>query len=296
MRFWNELHTAYTIARLGTVTAAATELGIHRATVLRHVETLEAKLGAKLFLRHARGYALTDIGRDMLSVAEQADGDFAQLVERARTRTGQMSGELVVTSLTPIAPLVLPAIKAFKAENPNINVNFVTDFDLASLEFGEVHVAIRAGQHDDHLDYVVRPFRKVRFGLYASRGYIDTYGHPDHNWTDHHFVGVTQQDHWTPFSAWMNANVPTENLYIRIPDIDALLPAVRGGLGLAWLADHHAYHFDDLVPIIAPSDQWAIPFRIVTHMDIHRTPKVQSFLGHLKTIETIPLGKVLCSA
>jgi len=33
---WDELHTAYWVARLGTVSAAAERLGVHRATVVRH--------------------------------------------------------------------------------------------------------------------------------------------------------------------------------------------------------------------------------------------------------------------
>ena len=40
---WNEIRTAYQVARLGTVTAAAKILGIHRATVIRHINTLEQR-------------------------------------------------------------------------------------------------------------------------------------------------------------------------------------------------------------------------------------------------------------
>ena len=56
---WAELRTAYQVARLGTVSAAAEMLGFHRATVNRHIDVLEAALGARIFIRHARGYALT---------------------------------------------------------------------------------------------------------------------------------------------------------------------------------------------------------------------------------------------
>jgi len=38
---WNLIRTAYTIAKLGTESAAASELNLHRATVMRHVDTLE---------------------------------------------------------------------------------------------------------------------------------------------------------------------------------------------------------------------------------------------------------------
>ena len=38
---WAELRTAYQVAKLGTVSAAATALGFHRATVNRHIDVPE---------------------------------------------------------------------------------------------------------------------------------------------------------------------------------------------------------------------------------------------------------------
>ena len=66
MENWDEIRTAYQVARLGTVSGAAEVLGVHHATVIRHIDALEKRLGAKLFQRHARGYTPTEAGRDLL--------------------------------------------------------------------------------------------------------------------------------------------------------------------------------------------------------------------------------------
>src|SRR6056297_1174072 len=145
MQYWTELRTALMVARFGTVSSAAEALGVHRATVNRHVETLEGAFGAPLFQRHARGYALTDAGRDMLEVAARADEMFADLAGRARGKAGQLSGSLIVTALSGVAPLVMPAIRAFHIAHPQIALEFVAGAQLARLEHGEAHVAIRAG-------------------------------------------------------------------------------------------------------------------------------------------------------
>ena len=42
------MRTALMVARLGTVKATAEALGVHRATVSRHVDTLEAAFRAPL--------------------------------------------------------------------------------------------------------------------------------------------------------------------------------------------------------------------------------------------------------
>ena len=47
---------------MGTVSGAAQALGVHHATVIRHIDALEGRLGVKLFQRHARGYTPTEAG------------------------------------------------------------------------------------------------------------------------------------------------------------------------------------------------------------------------------------------
>ncbi|MEM9137560.1 MAG: LysR family transcriptional regulator, partial [Cyanobacteria bacterium P01_F01_bin.42] len=79
MNNWNEIRTAYQVARLGTVSAAAEILGVHRSTVIRHIDTLEAIFDAKIFLRHAKGYTPTDLGFDLMRVARATEDQFGQL-------------------------------------------------------------------------------------------------------------------------------------------------------------------------------------------------------------------------
>ena len=53
---WDEIRTAFQVARIGTVSGAAEILRVHHATVIRHIDALEQRLGVKLFQRHARGF------------------------------------------------------------------------------------------------------------------------------------------------------------------------------------------------------------------------------------------------
>ena len=48
---WDEIRTAFQVARLGTVSGAAEVLGVHHATVIRHIDAIEGRLGVKLFQR-----------------------------------------------------------------------------------------------------------------------------------------------------------------------------------------------------------------------------------------------------
>ena len=289
MDHWTELRTALTVARLGTVSAAAEALGVHRATVNRHVDTLEGVFGVPLFQRHTRGYALTDAGRDMLEVAARADEMFADLAGRTRGKAGQLSGALIVTALSGVAPLVMAALRDFHIAHPQIALEFVAGAQLARLEHGEAHVAIRAGAKPEVPDYVVTLFRRLRFGLYASQSYVDRAGHPDPDRLDgHRFVGNPGQPGRPPFTEWMNANVPAQAVSLRTDDLIVLHNAVCAGLGLGFLTEHDAAVRSDLVAVIPPSDAWSTALWTVTHVDLHRTAKVQAFLKYLKASKAQP--------
>ncbi len=287
MKHWTELRTALMVARLGTISAAADALGVHRATVNRHVETLEAVFGARLFQRHARGYALTDAGRDMLEIAGRADEMFSDLAGRSRGKAGQLSGALIVTGLAGIAPLVMPALRDFTEAHPGIALEFVAGAQLARLEHGEAHVAIRAGAKPEEPDYVVTLFRRLRFGLYCSRTYAAHAGRPDpQDLRGHRFVGSVSGPQHVPYANWMTAHVPPEALALHTTDLQVLHGAVCEGLGLGFVAEHDARVRPVLIEILPPADAWSVGLWVVTHVDLHRTTKVQAFLSHLRSAKS----------
>ena len=91
---WDEIRTAYQVARNGTVSGAAEALGVHHATVIRHIDALETRLGVKLFQRHARGYTATEAGSDLLVVAQATEDQFTQLAGRIKGQGEGVSGDL----------------------------------------------------------------------------------------------------------------------------------------------------------------------------------------------------------
>lgn len=282
MQHWTELRTALMLARHGTVSAAAEALSVHRATVNRHIDTLETAFQTKLFLRHARGYTLTEGGQEMLDVVSRADEMFTDLAGRSRGRSGQLSGTLVVTALSGVVPLVMPALREFHLVHPQIELEFAASADLARLEYGEAHVAFRAGPKPDTLDYVVKLFRRICFGLFASRGYVSSCGQPESgDWAGHAFVGSTDGTSHMPYAQWMKTNLGTENLVLKTEDQQVINTAVKEGIGLGFLADHDAADDPDLIEIVHPSQDWSVPVWVVTHVDLHRTEKVQQFLKNI---------------
>ena len=285
MQNWDEVRTAFQVARLGTVSGAADVLGVHHATVIRHIDALEKQLGVKLFQRHARGYTPTEAGTDLLRVAQATEDQFGQLVSRIKGQGADVSGDLVVTSLASLAPRIAPLLVAFQEEHSKVVVRYLTGDRLFRLEYGEAHVAIRAGVAPDQPDNVAQPLADQAMGLYAAKSYIERHGMPDGfgDFTNHLFVGHEDPDSRAPFYRWLGQTVPRENIVFRSDDMHALGIAVCSGAGIGFMTVQEAALRSDLVQIAEPQAEWASPLWLVTHVDLHRTSKVQALVKFLKT-------------
>ncbi|TDL86114.1 LysR family transcriptional regulator [Meridianimarinicoccus aquatilis] len=284
MEAWDEIRTAFHVARQGTVSGAAAELGVHHATVIRHIDALEARLGTKLFQRHARGYTPTEAGRDLLQVAQTTDDQFTQLVGRLKGRGDTVTGELLITSLAVFSPLLVPAIASFQANHPEVVTRFLTAERLFRLEYGEAHIAVRAGQPPEQLDNVVQHLFTNRTALFASREYIEAHGMPegDADLKKHMFIGPDEEDSRAPFYKWMKERVPRSQVVFRTTDAGAVKHAILEGVGLGFMPLWEAKENPDLVQVVETRTDWDSPLWLVTHVDLHRTVKVQALLKHLK--------------
>lgn len=281
---WDEVRTAFEVARLGTVSGAAEVLGVHHATVIRHIDALERRLGVRLFQRHARGYTPTEAGRDLLAVAQVTQERFAQLAGRIRGQGEAVTGEIVVTSISGLGQLMVPVLAAFQADHPGLVVRYLTDARLFRLDFGEAHLAIRAGAAPTEPDNVVQPFLRLRTGLYASRGYVERRGLPagEQDLAGHDFVTTDDGSSRAPFARWLRERVPAERITFRASEIAVTEAAVRAGAGIGFMMACEAEADPGLVEVLPPRPEWEAPLWLVTHVDLHRTLKVQRLLAHIK--------------
>ncbi|GAA5073203.1 LysR family transcriptional regulator [Roseibacterium beibuensis] len=288
---WDEIRTAFQVARMGTVSGAAEVLGVHHATVIRHIDALEGRLGAKLFQRHARGYTATEAGQDLLQVAGQADDQFTQLAGRIKGRGDEVTGDLLVTSLASLSPLLVPTIAQFQDRHPDVRVRLISDARLFRLEYGEAHVAIRAGKLPDQPDNVVQPFFTQTIRLVASPDYVEKHGMlTEETIEQHRFIGPNEDTPRAPFYRWLMENVPDRAVVFRASHMETVKEAVLAGIGIGFVAGWDQRGTGDLVDMLPSMEDWSAKVWLVTHMDLHRTAKVQTFVKHLKEqVKTWPV-------
>lgn len=282
---WDEVRTALHVARAGTVSGAAASLGVHHATVIRHIDALEDRIAVKLFQRHAKGYTPTEAGRALFDVASETEQRFEQLAARLQDVQEGISGPLVVTTIPELGPVLLSVLADMLQHYPALSPCLRMDARVLRLEYGEAHVALRAGREPQEPDNVVQSLGKLPIALYAAPAYLDRHGTPmrDADLAAHGFIGISEAAERPPFAGWLKAG--RARIAFASNDYATRLAAIRQGLGLGFLPQGQG-ECDGLIRVMESRVDWASPLWLVTHVDLHRSPKVQACVKRIRTAMT----------
>lgn len=89
---WDDFRFVLAIVRGGSVSAAAKQLGVDHATVIRRVDRLEKHLSAKLFDRRKTGYLLTEAGQRVADSAEAMESTIVANQEQVGGSVARLTG------------------------------------------------------------------------------------------------------------------------------------------------------------------------------------------------------------
>ncbi|MEO0466146.1 MAG: LysR family transcriptional regulator [Pseudomonadota bacterium] len=281
-----EIRAAYYVAKLGTVSAAAQHLGVHRATVQRRIDVLEAELGGKVFLRHSRGYSTTDLGRQLLSAAGRIEEEIERFIGYSSIEGTKVDGELIIASTPPsYSPIIVASVKAFREIYSDASVRFLLVDQPPKLELGEAHIYFHFGKKLENPDYVLLPWMTFSGGIYASKSYIQKRGNPKtlDELSQHEFALLTAE-HYSPPDDWLRNHVPNSSVAFVSNDRLNIWRAVVDGLAVGNLVDHLAMNNPSIERVALPVPKFASTCWAITHVDSHRSPKVQAYFQCLRDI------------
>jgi DNA-binding transcriptional LysR family regulator len=292
---WGDLRYALAVGVTGSLSAAARQLGVNHSTVLRRLDALEARLGARLFDRARSGYQPTEAGRVVIDqsrrMADQAD----EIERRVMGRDGALTGVLRVTTAFVVMEHLLPQPLAdFARDCPGIEVEVVENAFLVDLSrrhatqaqaWGrlEADVALRlSAQVAEHL--VGRKLGTTHCRAYALRG---APGLP-HAVTplaelvrDAPWVAFERDAHSRVYDRWMRQQLAQAQVRVRVDIFNAMAAMLRTGVGIGVLPTFMEPRHPELVPVSEPIVELAVPVWMLTHPDLRHTARVRAFMQHV---------------
>lgn len=166
------------VARLGSFSRAARELGLSQPSVSRITADLEREIGASLLTRTTRAVVLTDAGSDYLTRIEPLL-DALEEADLAARGTGELRGVLRIGVSSSFGVReVIPALPSFMERNPGLRVHLAVDDQHQDLVVEGVDLAFRFGTLADS-SATARLLDKSSRLVLASPDYLDRAGRPD---------------------------------------------------------------------------------------------------------------------
>ncbi len=117
---WDDLRSFLAVAREGTLAAGAEVLEVNPSTLHRRIAALEQSLGAQLFERDPRGYALTSVGEALLPRAQEVEEAVLALRRTATGHDRTARGPVTLTLPESLLGVVAPALAEVQVQCPGL--------------------------------------------------------------------------------------------------------------------------------------------------------------------------------
>ena len=221
-----------------SLSRAAAELGVPRATISRRLARLEERVGARLLRRTTRSLTLTDAGellyrhaRIVLAAVEEAEASLQR-------GNDEPCGELRISVPPVVDDVFYTMLATFADRYPRVRMQVHFDSRHVDLRRDGFDVALRAGT-DIEPGLVARTVMRTRLVAVASPAYLKAHGAPrtkrelkDHRCLMSFVRGELAGTSWPTTDGALHIESVFASNEIRM-----LAFAAKRGLGIAYLPE-----------------------------------------------------------
>lgn len=234
---WDNLRILLAVDTAGSVSSAAKVLGIDKATIVRHLSTLEQVIGVRLVDRRARGWRATEAGRRLIQAAHTIETNLTDTLADLAGRGGIVRPSVRLTApLWFCSEVLMPRFDALIAAAPWLDLDITAGSRMLNLAQREAEIALRNTRPRTG-DFVVRKVGELGSALYATSRYLTD--RPSVtcrlDLTDHRFAAYTSAISYVPGFRWLEEMADQVVIGVRADDAHALCAAVKSGTCVAVL-------------------------------------------------------------
>lgn len=219
---------------------AADAIGVSKATVSKAVTRLEAHLGQSLFHRTSRRLTLTENGKGLAEHAARILAEANAAEEAALDAANAPTGLVRVAAPMSLGLLAIaPVIADFLVLNPGIQIDLHLSDARVDIVAEGFDIALRIATLPDS-SLRSRKLADMRMHVVASPAYLALHGRPTHpgQLGEHRCFAYTNVT-----SPWRFVGPDGTEVSVRLNGPlatnsgEAMLPALRRGLGIAMLPE-----------------------------------------------------------
>ncbi len=223
----------------GSLSAAARQLGLSPGMATKHLDSLEERLGVRLFQRSTRKLRLTEAGQQYLEACLRLLPELEEVEAMIASQRVEATGLLRLNApLSFGVRYVAPLIPDFTRQHPNVTVDLgLNDRVVDPMDEGW-DLTIRVGRLKDSR-LVSRKLAESAMVVCAAPAYWARRGRPgriadlgNHNCMGFSFSNIARPEEWS-FGRNRERQVPVKGS-LRANNGDALVVAAVAGLGIVY--------------------------------------------------------------
>ena len=204
------------LARTGSFSATALELGISKPAVSKRLALLEARLGVQLLIRTTRRSGLTPEGEIYLAHARRILADIDDMEQQVASSMAAPKGLLRVNATLGFGrSQIAPLISEFVTTQPDVQVQLQLTVNPPLLSEDVFDVCIRFGEPPD-TRVIARRIAANRRLTCAAPAYLERHGTPKtpSELAAHNCIGIRQGDE--AYGTWhFTAGTKIETVKVR---------------------------------------------------------------------------------
>lgn len=278
------------VAETGSFARAAAACQVSQATVSKAISRLEARMKTTLIHRTSRRLTLTDSGRSALDratrILEEGEAVEAEVTEQSQALRGRVRVSAPMSfGLARLAPL----LPGFMTAHPDVRLDVRFDDAQVDLVAEGFDLALRIARLADS-SLLARRLCSVRIVLVGAPAYLDHYGRPRHprDLQTHQALQYAYARHGTtwhfrhPGQGEFSQVMPTR---LQVNNADALMPALRAGLGLALQPEFLVWpdlQSGALEAVMSPWEVEPLALHAITPPGRNRPLRVQALIDYLR--------------
>jgi DNA-binding transcriptional LysR family regulator len=273
---WDLFQSLEAVLEAGSLSGAARLRGLTQPTLGRHIEALENRFGAPLFVRSPRGLAPTELALDLRPHLREMAAAAAAALREGREGAAALEGAVRITASEMVGGEILPGVLArFRREHPRISVELVLSNETQDLLRREADVAVRMTPPAQGA-LVARKVGEVALGFFATREHLDATGRPERlaDLAGCTIIGPDSPQRLAQLGG-VDLPVSREQFAFRSDSDLAQLAAIRAGfgVGVCQVPLGRRYGLERVLPREAP---WRLGVWIVMHEDLRASRRMRA--------------------
>lgn len=290
---WDDLRFCLAVVKEGSVTAAARSLGVNHTTVSRRISALEKDLNVILFDRSTSGWLITPVGEAALRSAEQMEEEVHNIRRSVQSESQELTGKLRVTAVDVcIQRLLLPGLKAFSEQYPEIRIELIASEETFDLSVHDADIAFRS-TNEPPPNVLGTRIADFAYAVYGTPEMIALYQR-----SPSAVGGITWVGDGTSNPDWMKC-FPEMQVRFRANSLNIVDELVRQGMGIALLPCGLGDMAPELQRIPVDYENPRTGFWLLSHIDLRTTARLRIFrefmLKHIAPKVPLIEGQMECA-